>query len=156
LWIYGNHHEASTGASAKIAKKTQVSWQRGGSMSETTVVNVRRDKFDVYIGRAMKPPFRIPDPRCRQESVYANPFHFGRRYRRTRQETIDLYEALWRQRLASKSRQLWLTRLLALEGQRLGCWCAPEPCHGDVLVMLLKEWLERRADMPATPADREG
>ena len=25
-----------------------------------------------------------------------------------------------------------------LEGMRLGCWCAPLPCHGDVLVKLLR------------------
>lgn len=26
-----------------------------------------------------------------------------------------------------------------LEGKILGCWCKPQPCHGDVLVALLKE-----------------
>jgi hypothetical protein len=25
-------------------------------------------------------------------------------------------------------------RLLDLQGKALGCWCAPEPCHGDVLI----------------------
>ena len=29
--------------------------------------------------------------------------------------------------------------LLKLEGKRLGCWCHPEGCHGDVLVRALKE-----------------
>jgi hypothetical protein len=26
-----------------------------------------------------------------------------------------------------------------LEGKILGCWCAPEKCHGDILCRLLKE-----------------
>ena len=26
-----------------------------------------------------------------------------------------------------------LSRLPELRGKALGCWCAPEPCHGDVL-----------------------
>lgn len=32
-----------------------------------------------------------------------------------------------------------LERLDDLRGKALGCWCAPEPCHGDVL----KRWAER-------------
>jgi len=31
-----------------------------------------------------------------------------------------------------------IARLPDLRGKALGCWCAPEPCHGDVL----KEWAE--------------
>jgi hypothetical protein len=27
-----------------------------------------------------------------------------------------------------------LARLVELRGKALGCWCAPEPCHADVLV----------------------
>ena len=30
-----------------------------------------------------------------------------------------------------------LADLHELEGKTLGCWCAPQPCHGDVLVGLL-------------------
>ncbi len=26
-----------------------------------------------------------------------------------------------------------LSRLDELHGKALGCWCAPEPCHGDIL-----------------------
>ena len=29
--------------------------------------------------------------------------------------------------------------LIELEGKVLGCWCHPEPCHGDILVKLLRE-----------------
>lgn len=26
-----------------------------------------------------------------------------------------------------------------LKGKRLGCWCAPKPCHGDVLARIAEE-----------------
>jgi hypothetical protein len=31
-----------------------------------------------------------------------------------------------------------LSRLAELRGRALACWCAPEPCHGDVLLQLLR------------------
>jgi hypothetical protein len=30
--------------------------------------------------------------------------------------------------------------LLNLKDKNLGCWCSPEPCHGDVLIKLIKEF----------------
>ena len=32
-----------------------------------------------------------------------------------------------------------LTKLDTLRGKALGCWCAPEPCHGDVLAGMAQE-----------------
>lgn len=32
-----------------------------------------------------------------------------------------------------------LARLPELEGKALGCWCAPQPCHGDVLIEVLND-----------------
>ncbi len=32
-----------------------------------------------------------------------------------------------------------LAALPELKGKRLGCWCTPLPCHGDVLIELLEE-----------------
>ena len=29
--------------------------------------------------------------------------------------------------------------LSELKDKNLGCWCAPSPCHGDVLIKLFKE-----------------
>jgi hypothetical protein len=37
-----------------------------------------------------------------------------------------------------------LAQLDELEGKRLGCWCKPKACHGDVLVELI--WLRRRSN----------
>ncbi|XP_052078951.1 uncharacterized protein LOC127717247 [Mytilus californianus] len=32
--------------------------------------------------------------------------------------------------------------LSELRGKNLGCWCHPAPCHGDVLIELLKKWYQ--------------
>jgi hypothetical protein len=65
-------------------------------------------------------------------SIWGNPFVIGRDGDRA--EVIGKYEA-------------WLTRqprLLArvpdLRGKVLGCFCAPLPCHGDVLARLAEAW----------------
>ena len=31
-----------------------------------------------------------------------------------------------------------------LAGKTLGCWCKPNPCHRDVLVKLVQEYLEKK------------
>jgi hypothetical protein len=75
----------------------------------------------VYIGRAM-PRFGL------RESKWVNPFKLrhGATYEE-RKEAIARYE-----------RHLYDSRLIddvhELRGKDLVCWCAPSPCHGDVLL----------------------
>lgn len=85
----------------------------------TTVVHCKRAPFDVYIGR---PARGLPG------SKWANPFRIGRDGDRA--EVIAKYEA-W-----VRTRPDLMAALSELEGKILGCWCAPEACHGDVLVRL--------------------
>jgi len=87
----------------------------------TRVVHCKREPYDVYIGRP---------------SAWGNPFRIGRDG--TREEVILAYR-LWLQRhpeLIEQARR-------ELRGQRLGCYCAPLPCHGDVLAEV--------ADAPEEP-----
>lgn len=78
------------------------------------VVNrARGDEYDVYIGRPSK---------------WGNPFVIGRDG--TRAEVIEKYEA-W-----LLDQPDLLAALPELRGKRLGCFCAPLPCHGDVLARL--------------------
>lgn len=77
----------------------------------TTVVHCRRDRADVYIGR--------PGP-------FGNPFKVNTESQR--QRSIELF----RDWLTDQPDLLWLARK-RLPGKTLGCWCAPKPCHGDVL-----------------------
>lgn len=89
----------------------------------TRVVNRRYDSFDVYIGRG-------------KGSVWGNPFShepdsLALYQVATREESILQYEA-W-----LPTQRHILERLPELRGLRLGCWCAPQDCHGRILVKLL-------------------
>jgi len=87
----------------------------------TTVVNIRRDEYDVYIGRSN-------GRRRLKQSFWANPYLIGKDG--TREEVIAKYRELV---LATPA---MLERLPEVKGKRLGCWCAPAPCHGSVLAEL--------------------
>jgi hypothetical protein len=76
-------------------------------------VHCKREPHHVYIGRPSK---------------WGNPFVVGRDG--ARGECIELYEQ-W----LPENDEL-IAALSELRGLVLGCWCAPRPCHGDVLVRL--------------------
>lgn len=82
------------------------------------VVHCKKEKYDVYIGRAV--------PRSGlKASIWGNPFKIGEHG--TREEVMTKFRA-W----LLENPQL-LERLPELKGKILGCWCAPESCHGDIL-----------------------
>ena len=80
----------------------------------TVVVNCQKESYDVYIGRPSK---------------WGNPFKIGEDG--TRIEVIKKYRK-W----IISNKEL-LNQIDELKGKRLGCWCKPKPCHGDVLVEVL-------------------
>ncbi len=81
-------------------------------------------KTDVYIGRA--------SPRKRlKQSIWANPFRIGR--------DGDREEVIMKYRKWIVLQPGLMARLPELRGKRLACWCAPDACHGEVLIELLKE-----------------
>ncbi len=84
-------------------------------MPRTRVVNMKRDDHDVLIDRRTK---------------WGNRFRIGEDG--TRREVIALYKA------ELLTRVDLLRELEELRGMRLGCWCAPLPCHGDILVEFLE------------------
>lgn len=86
----------------------------------TTVVNVRDEPFDVYIGRA-------------RGSVLGNPFRIGRNG--DREMVIKSFRSYARDRMASDPE--FAATVRALRGLRLGCHCKPLACHGDVYVELV-------------------
>lgn len=106
----------------------------------TSVVNIKRlvhlfgaSPLDVYIGRAGHG----------QKGTFGNPFEVGkvcsrcRRYHSTRESTLPCYEAYLNER-ADKD-PAFRAELLQLRHKRLGCFCKPDACHGDVIV----RWLEK-------------
>ena len=80
------------------------------------VVHCRLHVFDVYIGRP---------------GEWGNPFEIGKDG--TRKQVIAKY------RDYIQGRPDLLGKLSTLKGKRLGCWCAPRACHGDVLADLVQE-----------------
>ncbi len=86
-------------------------------MQRPTVVNVRKQgkQMDVYVGRP---------------SAWGNPFVIGADG--SREEVVAKY----REWIAGQPKLL--RKLPALAGKRLGCFCAPLPCHADVLADLVE------------------
>jgi hypothetical protein len=105
----------------------------------TTVVHLKRSKehgviqdCDVYIGRRINYGGWVLE-----ESPWANPFKLPQKPKPTPEQVqavLDKYEAYVR------AKPKLMARLGELQGKRLGCWCKPKPCHGDVLVKLVEEW----------------
>lgn len=104
----------------------------------TTVINIRHaaaEDWDVYIGRACP---RAGDPRAHVSSAFRNPYSIDRRRFISREEAVRRYEDYLR--LSLSTGDVTIEDLSALKGKRLGCWCKPEPCHGDVLIKLIEEF----------------
>lgn len=109
-----------------------------GKVEPPTVVNVKRHAYDQYIGRAVYcGRRRHVISALNATSIYANPYMVGRDG--SRAAVLVEYEKLWRSRLGGREQDIWFKRLRVLAGKRLGCWCKPKPCHGDVLVKLFRE-----------------
>ncbi len=66
--------------------------------------------------------------------TFANPFKIADGT--TRDDAVSKYRAYALQRMRSDAD--FRAKVFALRGKTLGCWCAPEACHGDVLVELSK------------------
>lgn len=94
------------------------------------VVHCRRSSYDIYIGRP---------------SIFGNPFSHQKGTQAevmvaTREEAVEKY----RQWVNGEIQVKGLTpptmeQIKELKGKTLGCWCAPQSCHGDVLALLAEE-----------------
>ncbi len=92
------------------------------------------DSNNTYIGRrgiVFVEKERWP----KEDSVWANPFKIGADG--TREEVLAKYETYICQRLDKEP--ALKEALFALQGKTLGCWCAPEPCHGHILIRLIEK-----------------
>ena len=93
-------------------------------MIQTTVVNLRKEPYDVYIGRAGKG----------QDGYFGNPFDV----RKHGKDALPLFIEYFHKRLTTDAE--FHARVLALAGKKLGCFCAPRPCHGDVIATYVNGW----------------
>jgi hypothetical protein len=77
------------------------------------VVHCEKEPYDVYIGRG---------------SIWGNKFEIGKDGNR------DTVIKKYKEYILNKPSLL--KRVNELYGKTLGCYCAPLPCHGDVLIKL--------------------
>jgi hypothetical protein len=92
--------------------------------SKTRVVNINSESYDVLICRPSEwgnPYTHLKDRKTLAKYVVKN-----------RKEAIESYRA-W----ILKQPHL-MEKLHTLKGKRLGCYCFPKSCHGDVLVELVE------------------
>lgn len=82
------------------------------------VVHCKKEPYDVYIGR---PGF------------WGNKYEIGKDG--TREEVIQKYRAHL-EKVLRLNPEVEEKLIKELKGKTLGCWCAPLPCHGDVLMEL--------------------
>ena len=71
-----------------------------------------------------------------QDSIWANPYKIGPDM--TREQVIEKYKEYITNRLNTEP--ALKDELMKLNGKELGCWCSPEPCHGDVLLELINTY----------------
>lgn len=117
----------------------------------TTVVNIYKDPYDVYIGRAGKG----------QDGYYGNPVTINKTcpicggIHKDRGSTLPCYEIYFKKRIESDSE--FKERILSLEGKRLGCFCRSpnDPptkiCHG----LIIAEWIKQYKFMEHLKKSRE-
>lgn len=96
----------------------------------TRVVNLRKEPYDVYIGRpghGLSGYFGnpvIPDKQC----PVCGDVH-------KRGHTLGCYRTYLEGRVEQDDE--FRDRVVDLHGKTLGCFCKPKPCHGDVLVSVI-------------------
>lgn len=94
---------------------------------KTEVISIRGTKFPdmrydtpdyVYIGRP---------------SIWGNPYTIG--VNGTREEVIEKFKKYFEERIAGD--KFFRSAVLHLRGKKLGCFCSPLACHGDIYVAWL-------------------
>lgn len=102
-----------------------------------SVHNLRTERMwtrdDIYVGRARHEHNGHLIETF--DGYFGNPFRTGRDGGRN--AVVEKFEVYARERLDSDPE--WRGRVAALHGKRLFCFCAPLPCHADVLERLAAE-----------------
>ena len=130
-------------------------------MRLTTVVNLhKKTPYDIYVGRARKhePPSKWSNPYIIGQPILHAHIQllqtFNSKYWKYVGQTVDRYIALelYREYLNSRIRNKTLsaTDFSELYGKTLGCFCKPNPCHGDILA-LYADWFALHPDAPTGP-----
>lgn len=90
------------------------------------------DENNIYVGRkgiVFINKKRFPE----KSSNFANPYKIGKDG--TREEILIKYKNYIIDKL--KNNEELKNELLSLKNKKLGCWCYPEMCHGNILLELI-------------------
>ena len=111
----------------------------------TRLVNQHEtDNYDIDIGRADGGESHINNTRVGEPGWLGNPYALSKGF--SRDESIRRYRVDFAERLCESGR--FRAAVEGLRGQTLGCWCAPERCHGDVILAYLAETDEPQQEPP--------
>lgn len=109
-------------------------------MTLTQVVNLRKSAYDVYIGR---------DPLDQKSAKhFGNPFSYRdsniasvkvQSHGEAIRAFYEWLEGMSHSEVEPARRQWILNNIERLRGRRLGCFCHPKLCHGDVYRVMLGE-----------------
>ena len=101
------------------------------------VVKIREHVNAIYIGRGS---------RSYEESPLHNPFKVNDNSDSERDKACDLYEEYFYNKMTEGTDRVFIQAVQDInykhlngEDVKLGCFCAPKRCHGDVI----KDWIER-------------
>lgn len=89
------------------------------------LVNRHKGKFDIYIGRG---------------TIWGNPHPIDLGQGISRPVSIEMYrEHLYE---CLEDGRISIGDILSLSGKRIGCSCAPLPCHGNIIIEVFNEIVE--------------
>lgn len=93
----------------------------------TKVVNIYKSEYDVYIGRAGRG----------KDGYFGNPFKL--KSGDIKGSTLDKFRDYFYNRIENDSE--FKNKVLQLKGKTLGCFCKPDPCHGDIIAEFINNKL---------------
>lgn len=91
------------------------------------------DENNIYIGRrgvVFINKNRFPE----KSSNFANPYKIGKDG--TREEVLEKYKEYIINKINNNPELM--RELNSMKGKKLGCWCFPERCHGNILLELIE------------------
>ena len=102
-------------------------------MKTTTLVCIGFGPWDVYIGRRGKFMVLHGGTGEGEDGYFGNPFPL--KHESLRADVLAKFRTYFYERLGRDEE--FKRRVLALKGKRLGCYCTPSPCHGDIIAEYL-------------------
>ena len=94
---------------------------------------------NVYIGRG-KVIFIDGIKYPLEDSIWANPYKITDT--QSKEQVLKLYREYIEKKL--ESNHFLIDNLIKLKGKKLGCWCKPDCCHGDILLEMLDKYEKKQ------------